>query len=164
MRDYSNNFANAMNGHIGIPKGGDDPKDTTLDQNAEIRDIISGLTAQGKKLPSEELSKYAIRLSVLIGKPAAQKLVNHILVFNQRGDVQSKTPEERIDQFYKMGALDKETDQLIAKAKSFGYGPQQGLKTSPDILNIEASKRKWKTGDKGDAADIAKIKTVAPSN
>jgi len=152
-----------MNGHIGIPTGDETGKTTTsktpLDDDADVRDIITGLASKGKGLDSQELSKYAMRLAVLIGKPAAQKLVNHILIFNQRGDVQNKTPQERIEQFYNMGAVDKDTDKIIAKAKSFGTGIQSGMRQSPDILNIEASGRKL--GDKTNAGEADKIKTVA---
>lgn len=154
-----------MNGHIAIPTGGgakpSNKTETKIDDDADVRDILTGLVAKGKGLPTEDLSAYAMRLAAILGRPTAQKIVNHILVFNQRGDVQNKSAEQRVEQFYNMGSMDKDIDAVMAKSKSLGYGVQVGLRESPDILNMEASGRKPFKDDKISRQDADKVKAFA---
>lgn len=130
--------------------GGGDPKEgdkgnkptptyhneTSLDNTADIRDILSAFAAKGYAgIGKENAGANFQRLSVLVGKPTAIKLINNVDEFSQRSDVQGKSPQERVQLFYNLGSNDKDVDDILKKVKSFGYGVNQGLNTSVDVSN-----------------------------
>lgn len=99
-----------------------------------VRDSMATLIGNGYKAFSDDQSKgeYA-GLKTLLGPQMAQKLMTHIFLFNNRSDIQNKTPEERLQLFYKMGAMDPSVNELIGRMRSLDYGPIVGFRNSPDV-------------------------------
>lgn len=167
------NFTDAVLGHISDlekkESGGtdDDVKKldihnrSGLDDNIEVRDLLTGLVGKWNDLKSDDRSPYIVKLGQLIGKPTAQKLINSIFIFNDRDDVKGKNAEQRVGQFYDLGNEDKDVNNVIARSRSLGYGVQEGLRTSPDILNEEATKRFIPKKDTAHTIASDKIKDIA---
>lgn len=108
---------------------------TTLDDTADVRDYLASLIGRGSKaMDSDSRSEYG-RLAAMYGKQLADKIMNHVFIFNNRPDVQKAKPEERLDTFYTIGSQDPELKELFNKSKAFGYGPRSGFNQSSNEIN-----------------------------
>jgi len=91
---------------------------------------------------------------LLLGDAIVQKLVTQALAFNQRRDVAGLSPERRVQSFYDLGSSDPETHAMLKKLGSLGYGPVAALNSSPDMLNLIASKRDTSAGPGAGTANL----------
>ena len=94
---------------------------TSADYDLDVRDILTGFVGKGKDLGKDDQSAMISRLGVILGKPQAQKLVNHIFLFNQRDDIKGKSLDQKLDTFYNIGSNDKDVDALLSRTKPGGY-------------------------------------------
>ena len=138
-----------VKGKNGVESGKLDTHRTKSDDTADIRDIVSAIVGGGHKdLSDENIRNEYTYLSYLVGNEKAQKIFNYALIFNQTPSVQNKSPQERITQFYSINPRDKELETLFTGLKSFGYGPQEGIQSSPFIDNMKLTGR-YKEEKKG---------------
>lgn len=123
---------NTGNPTISKEQGHVSPPRTKLDDSADIRDILANMVGGGHTdLSNDSIKSDYLRLQTLLGGPAAQKMMDHIFIFNQRPDVQKKNAEQRLQQFYSMGSTQHEDiNKILQGAKQIGYGPVVGLNTS----------------------------------
>lgn len=109
---------------------------TPLDDTADVRDILSGLVGKGMTGLNDDDSRNGYnRLQSLVGPQQAQKLMNHMFVFNSRPDLKGAAPEARINSFYQTPSSDPEVSGTLNKVKSFGYGVLPGFRQSSSQLN-----------------------------
>lgn len=107
-----------------------------IEDTADIRDIITGLVGKGyTALSDDDVRGGYGRLQTLVGRPKAQKLMEQIFIYNQRPENRGLPVEDRISRFYDAGSGDAATNDVIGKAKSFGYGVLPGFRNSPNVLN-----------------------------
>lgn len=135
---------------LGLTSGftGDDPLQPfnapmrgQLDQVADLRDYLANLVGYGGKAMNDTIKNDYSRLIAMYGKPLAEKILNHVFVFNNRSDIQKATPQERLNAFYATGSRDKELQDLFMKARNFGKGPIAGLNESSNIGSQLLTKR-----------------------
>lgn len=118
------------------------PSRTRLDETADTRDILANMVGKGLKGFNDDTSKSDYtRLQQLVGVPMAQKMMNHIFVFNQRPDVLQKNPEQRLQQFYNMGSAHNDLNDLLTTIKGFSQGPVVGMNTTGYYGNQDLTKR-----------------------
>lgn len=164
MPNYKGNFNNAMTGHVDL--GSDPDKQFQnrggLDNAADIRDLLSGLVAAGKTglQPSDRAAVYA-HLSTLLGKEQSQKLINHVLVFNERPDVVGKNTDQLLTQFYDMGSRDDSVNKIIQSTKNLGQGVVSGSYQSSNIMDTKNSGMDVLAGIKEDKNNVAKVKSLS---
>lgn len=123
---------------LGLTSGlGEDPVKPYLgkpigkyDQIADLRDYLANLVGYGSKSMTDDVRHDYGRLAAMYGRPLADKILNHVMVFNNRPDMQKAGPMERLSSFYATGSRDKELQDLFTKAKTFGKGPLAGLNES----------------------------------
>ena len=143
---FENNWQAILNGHTNFG-GGDPPAGGTstrpgLDVRADIRDMLSGAVGKGwTNFSDPEAQKHFARLTVLVGRQQAQSLMNHVFIYNQRPDVKGKSADQKLSQFYDMGSTNKDTNNIIKAAGSFGQGAVEGQNTSRDITNMQNTGR-----------------------
>ena len=169
-------FIDAVKGHMDTlaaqEGGGEVPKEPTTasnlnfsktpaDYDLDVRDIIANFVGKGRTLRGDDQSAYISRLGVILGKPQALKLVNHLFLFNQRDDVKGKSFDQKLESFYNIKSGDNDIDSLLSKTKNLGYGVHEGAQTSVDVTNKELTGRK--VGDEAKQSQSDKIKTVADS-
>lgn len=112
-----------------------------VDQTADLRDYLANLIGFGSKTMTDDVRNDYGRLVGMFGRPMADKILNHVFVFNNRPDIQSASPEERISQFYATGSRDKELQDLFMRARNFGKGPLAALNESVNQGNQVLSRR-----------------------
>ena len=134
---------------------------TPADYDLDVRDIIADFVGKGKELKGDDQSAYISRLGVILGKPQAQKLVNHLFLFNARDDVKGKSFDQKLESFYNIKSGDNDIDSILSKTKNLGYGVHEGAQTSTDVINKELTGRK--IGDEAKQSQSGKIKNVADS-
>lgn len=109
---------------------------TPLDDTADVRDILSGLVGKGMTGLNDDDSRNGYnRLQQLVGPQQANKLMNHMFVFNSRPDLKGAAPEARIKTFYDTPTSDPDVSSTLGKVKSFGYGVLPGFRQSSSQLN-----------------------------
>lgn len=109
---------------------------TPLDDTADVRDILSGLVGKGMTGLNDDDSRNSYtKLQGLVGPQQAQKLMNHMFVFNSRPDLKGAAPEARIKTFYDSPSSDPDVSGTLGKVKSFGYGVLPGFRQSSSQLN-----------------------------
>jgi hypothetical protein len=122
---------------------------TSLDDTADVRDIISSLIARGvgKAQTTESADKIQHksalgdendqadygRLRQLLGPEKAQKLMTSIFIHNQRNA--TLPMEKRIQTFYDVGSNDADVNEVIGNVRSFGYGVLPGFRESSKQSN-----------------------------
>lgn len=107
---------------------------TTLDDTADVRDILNAFVGKGSTGLQDDGSRSdAERLRVLLGAEKANKLLTQVFIHNQRNS--SVPMEKRIQTFYDVGSNDKEVSDIITNVKSFGYGPLAGFRDSSKQSN-----------------------------
>lgn len=102
---------------------------TSLDDTADVRDILSNLVGRKISGLSDESTRadYA-RLQALLGPQKAQKLVTQVIIHNQRN---ANAPMEKsIQDFYDVGSNDPDVNQVLKTVKTFGYGVLPGFRES----------------------------------
>lgn len=113
--------AESMN--IGDPKKGDS-KEPSLNTQGDIanqfdvREAMHYLVAHGITSPAESENAKAMYQVIMgqLGASAAQKLFNHISLFNQGNDAKGLTDtNERLNRFYTNGSSDPEVQKTITK-------------------------------------------------
>lgn len=103
-------------------------------RSLDVRDIIASFINRGdKNLKNEEARKGFAYLSANLGSDQAHKLMNHLIIFNQRPDQQQKPFESRLQSLYDIGSGDKDTDALLKKIAGMGTGPVAGAKNSANL-------------------------------
>lgn len=161
---YDTNLKTALTGTFG-----DNPpvKNLTitgrgnLDDAADIRDVMSAMVGKGiTDFTNPNVKDYLTYLSSKVGIKQAQQMFTHIILFNQRPDVQGKSPEQKINQFYSMGASDSNLDNIIKGAGSLGSGPVSGARDSSDVLNMQAVGKNLGT-ESNDLAAVNTVKSIA---
>lgn len=155
-----------MTGHLNSEEGGDASKyfskRTSLDDTADVRDLLSAVVGAGKNgLAQDDQAAIFSRLRVLLGQSTADKLINHAFIFNQRNDVMGKTPEQRITQFYDMGSRDQELNSIISKTKQFAQGPVAGSRETSEFLNSKLQGKDALAGTVENKDNIAKAKNIS---
>jgi hypothetical protein len=132
-------------------------------QTNSIRDILSGVIGRGfTDLKSDDARNAYAYLRGSLGPATASKLMTHALLFNQRPDMLKANPEQKVQSFYDIGSNDPEVHTIIKRAGNFGQGPVEGLNTSPDAMNMQASRRKQFTSDVAQKAGTALSNSVIP--
>lgn len=107
---------------------------TSLDETADIRDIINGMVGRGyTALDDDDAKGMYTRLRQVMGDQKAQKLMTQIFIHNQREG--SKPMESRIKTFYEVGSNDPEVGEIITKTKTFGQGPLAGMRESSSAIS-----------------------------
>lgn len=104
---------------------------TTVDRDADVRDLISAIVGSGEINNSPELAAKYQALRGKLGDGMAQKLFNHAIFYNQREGVKNLTPEARVQQFFDIGSSDAELKQLMTGLKSMGYGVVPSFREAP---------------------------------
>lgn len=118
---------------------------TPADEDAAVRDSLSAIVGKGYTgITDDDIKGRVQLLQGILGAPAAQKLISHALLFNQRPGMQKLGAADRVSQFYDMQHSDKEVNGLVQRLKAFGSGPVAGLNDSPDTGNMQLSGRQDK--------------------
>lgn len=103
-------------------------------RSLDVRDVIAGFVNRGdRNLKNDEARKGFAYLSANMGTDQAHKLINHLIIFNQRSDQQQKPFEQRLQSLYDIGSADKETDGLLKRIGGMGTGPVAGAKNSANL-------------------------------
>ena len=118
------------------------PGRTSLDNTADVRDILSGLVGKGYTTMGDQTIKSNYnRLQALLGPAQAHKLMTHMFIFNSRPDMKNAPIETRIKQFYDSPSADPDVNGALGKIKTFGYGVLPGFRDSNNQLNQELAGR-----------------------
>src|SRR5450432_1787948 len=135
MPDYTKNMEAMLSGHTGdvtAPHAVRTPG--KLEQSADVRDMLSILVGAGKGgLKPDDQAAVISQLKATLGAPTANKLINHVAVFNERSDVGAKTAQQRVGQFYDMGSRDPEVDAIIKQTSQLAQGPIAGMGQTADV-------------------------------
>lgn len=117
------------------------PARSSLDTSVEARDIMSGLVGKGYTTSSPTTADAFERLSVIYGRPKAQKLMEQMFIYNQNPEVQKLPVESRISRFYDKGSMNPEVNKILTENRGLGYGVLPGFRESPFVLNQELQGR-----------------------
>lgn len=105
-----------------------------------IRDILASFVGRGDtNLSNEQARKDYSYLTGVIGAPMAQKVLTHLIAFNQRPDQQKKPFESRLQSMYDIGSNDKDVDAILHSAKMLEYGPVAGARSSANVNVMSAA-------------------------
>lgn len=109
----------------------------------DVRDVLSSFVGSGTKDFSDpERLKDFHYISEIIGQGEAHKLLTQAFLFNNREDMQGKSPQERVQAFYDIGSNDPELDKMIKTYKNVDpKGPLSGFETSGDYTNQKLTGR-----------------------
>lgn len=115
---------------------------TPFDDTADIRDSLTALVGKGYTGVSDDDARgHFGRLTSILGRDAAQKLMTHIFIYNQTPTARGVGLQEKINQFYNIGSRDSSINDILSRVNKFGSGVQSGLTDSPEIQNQELSNR-----------------------
>lgn len=107
---------------------------TSIDDTADVRDILSGLVGKGTSTLADETTRadYA-RLQQLLGPQKAMKVMTQVFLHNGRN---VDTPmEKRIQDFYDIGSNEPEVAEVLKTSKTLGYGILPGFRDSSKQTN-----------------------------
>lgn len=111
------------------------------DDSFDLQDKIMELLSSNNRLkPADRKSIYS-NLQTTLGRDKADKLMNHIYIFNTRADMQNMPVEDKIKAFYSIGSNDPDIQGYIDRTKSLGYGPQAQFRGSLSEINSQLSGR-----------------------
>lgn len=140
MVNYSTSPIAALAAGPGTPVN---PGYIPVNQSMNVRDALSGFIGKGfTDLKNEDARNVFSYLRGYVGPDAARRLITHALMFNQRSDMAGVSPEQKVQSFYSIPSADPLVNNMLARSGAIGHGPVEGLRTSPDILNMQASGRK----------------------
>lgn len=163
--DFQQNFNTVLNGHTGVPTGGGDDgvqklpykAKTSFDDTADVKDILSDLASSDiLKLNKSDLTANFSKLSELVGRPMAIKLMNSVYAFSQRSDTEGLSQQARIENYFKLGDTDKDVDNILKVAKSFNYNANQS-----SSVGVQKATRRLSDEPNASSKDMSKIKDVA---
>jgi hypothetical protein len=98
----------------------------------DVADILSNFVGRGDKdLSGGQAKKDYQFLIGKVGAPLAQKLVGHVLTFNQRPDMQKQPFAAKLNNLYSMGSNDKDVDKILKT--QLGAGPVALANSSPEV-------------------------------
>lgn len=165
----TNDFINAVNDHLDILEkedGGkqtpdvkplDIPAKTPIDENLDIKDILTDFVGKGDKLSHADQGSLYARLKTIVGEEKATKLLQHVYIFNQSDDAKSKkNTDEKVEAFYNTTSHDKDVSDTISKIKNIGGSPVYSLHNEPDLLNQQLSGK-----DIGKESKVDETKKIA---
>jgi len=129
-------------------------KNNSADDTADLRDSISILVGRGYTGLTDDDSKANFkRISNIIGQGAARDLLSHILIQNQRPELQGATPDARLTHFYDINSSNAPVQDILQKVKSFGSGTAAGFH---DSVNKVAQQIQGNDPNSGAVMDIKK--------
>lgn len=103
----------------------------------DVADILSNFVGRGdKNLSGDQAQKDYHFLIGKVGTPTAQKLINHVLIFNQRPDMQKQPFADKLNSFYSIGSNDKDVDKILKT--QLGAGPVALANSSPEMDTKQA--------------------------
>jgi hypothetical protein len=115
------------------PPGGD---------QLDVADILANFVGRGdKNLQNDQALKDFHYLSTKVGQPMASKLVNHVIMFNQRPDMQKQPFAAKLNSLYTIGSNDKDVDGILKKTNNLGAGPNAIANNSWNIDSQSATGR-----------------------
>ncbi len=98
----------------------------------DVADILSNFVGRGDKdLSGDQAKKDYHFLIAKMGAPMAQKVVGHVLSFNQRPDMQKQPFDAKLNSLYSIGSSDKDVDNILKT--HLGAGPIALANSSPEI-------------------------------
>lgn len=98
----------------------------------DVADILSNFVGRGDKdLSGDQAKKDYHFLIGKMGAPMAQKMVSHVLAFNQRPDMQKQPFASKLNSLYSIGSNDKDVDKVLKT--QLGAGPVALANSSPEI-------------------------------
>lgn len=169
MVDYSSNFLTIMNGHTSFPTGDDDSgvkklpfkNKTSLDDTADVRDILSELAVKGfQGVGKEQAKAYYDKLTLLVGKQTAMKLIDSVDIFRASPQSKTGTPEDKIQAFYNLGSNDKQVSDVLKKVNAFSTGVKSGARTSSSE-GLQEIEGRVKLTDKKNTDQLNSAQSVA---
>lgn len=138
---------------------------TVANERADVRDILSMLSGGGNTdLTNPDIRGSFLRLSGIMGKEKAQQLFNHVVLFNQRPEVQKLNPEQRVQTFFELGSANPDIKNQLKEGKSIGYGVLNGFRTSPLIGNMQLTGRRSASDEVPNSGVGEKIKLLVNRN
>jgi hypothetical protein len=150
-----------------IDTGGDDVQKlpiknkTPLDDTADIRDILSEFAVKGYQGVGKDQAKANFdKLTLLVGKGTAMKLINSVDIFQQSPQSKVANPEDKIQAFYNLGSNDKEVSDVLKRVNAFGTGVKSGARTSASEGLQQIEGRTKPTG-KPDEKAVNETKDIA---
>lgn len=159
-----------LNGHTDFPvtdEGGITPSAAPIipkgkfDDTADISDYLANFVGKGYKGFSDEDAKSDFAaLTGVIGRDKATQLMRHVFIFNSRDDIKNKSPQQRLQTFYSMGATDPDVNSLLGRVKAMQG--QYGLNTSSNIGSRQLSGRDMATEGNMTDLQLNTLKTYAP--
>ena len=112
------------------------------DQQMNARDIIANFVARRDKNLSHPDAKADYNdLVGQIGAPAAQKVLAHLSIFNQRPELANLPFDQRLSRLYTIGSNDKDVDAMLKQYGTLGQGPVAAAYDSPNATNMQATTR-----------------------
>lgn len=100
----------------------------------DIRDMIANfVNRQDKDLSDDQAKKDFKFMATQLGEPTARKILNHVLIFNQRPDIKTLPFERRLSSLYDIGSNDKDVNALLKRTAILEQGPIPGARTSSNI-------------------------------
>jgi len=124
---------------VGDPQSGGNG---TLYDLAEVRDSVLAMVTSGMTNLTDKSSRdQYIFLKGQLGMDKARKIVDDVILFNQRKELVGKKPEDRAALFLDQGKKDNMLAGLYKDIKGFGYGIREGTLTSHERTVMEATGR-----------------------
>lgn len=103
-------------------------------RSLDMRDMIANfINRQDKDLTQDQARKDFKYMASHLGEPAARKILNHVLIFNQRPDIKNLPFERRLASLYDIGSNDKDVDAFLKKTNMLEQGPIPGARSSSNI-------------------------------
>ena len=179
---FNQNFFNDVMGHVNASdeniggggevekKAANIPSRDKITDNVDVRDLITGLVGGGyTDFTNPDVRHNFARLTDLLGRDQAEKMMIHIFQFNKRPEIKSSNAEYRVSNFYDVGSNNDTVNKIIQTSKNLGTGPLPGRRTSPDILNKQASGRDTSTTPSTTSSQSKKVEdlvdqSIKPSN
>lgn len=117
------------------------PGKSNAERSFDLQDRIMELISTNNQLKPDDKKAIYSSLQTTLGPEKANKLMNHVYIFNTRPDMQKMPLEDKIKAFYQLGSNDPDIQGYIDKTKSLGYGPQSQFRGSISAINSELSGR-----------------------
>lgn len=108
----------------------------------DVRDAIAGFIGRkDKDLTSDQSRKDFALLSGQLGPDMARKVLNHVIIFNNRASDPNAPFEKRLQSLYDIGSNDKDVDTLLKRTAMLEQGPIPGARTSSNVSVMQATNR-----------------------
>lgn len=121
-----------------FPASSQSPQARSLD----VRDVIAGFVGRkDKDLTNDQARKDFSFLTAQLGQDMARKVLNHIIIFNNRPGDPNAPFEKRLQSLYDIGSNDKDVDALLKRTAMLEQGPIAGARTSANVSAMQATNR-----------------------